>query len=68
MLKKLLEPDFIFTSMESSETRQFTFNMLEFLFLSDLIFTTTSSLGARVKGSSGAPNAAVYLEHANFFI
>jgi hypothetical protein len=37
--------------------------MQEFLFKSNLIFTTMDSSGARV-GSSGAPNAAVQLEHA----
>jgi hypothetical protein len=34
--------------VQEHQTRQFTLNMLEFLFLSDLTFTTTDSSGAQV--------------------
>jgi hypothetical protein len=46
--------------VQAHQTKQFTLNMLIFLFKSNLLFTTT--------GSSGAPNTAVHLEHVRIFI
>jgi hypothetical protein len=78
MLEFLFKSNLIFTTMGSSgarvgevqthQTRQFTLNMLEFLFKLYLIFYHSGKFKSASGISSGAPNTAVQLEHATIFI
>jgi hypothetical protein len=54
--------------VQAHQMRQFTLNMFKKLFKSYLILTTTGQFKSASGISSGAPNAAVHLEHAIIFI
>jgi hypothetical protein len=74
----LFKSDLTFTTIDSSgararevqahQMRQFTSNMLEFLFKIGFNFYHHGQFRNVSGGSSGAPNAVVHYEHARTFI